>query len=116
VLAPATVNAQGIVVPSETQYAVIVEGKYIELEGNTSVEIAVPNVGRYAVSANTEDPINPQTAVRRNTNTATVIVWADNKVLPVTGEWIMLMVPFGGLLTLAGVLLLILNRRKLHAK
>jgi LPXTG-motif cell wall-anchored protein len=36
--------------------------------------------------------------------------------LPVTGEWIMLMVPFGGLLTLAGILLLLLNRRKQHVK
>jgi hypothetical protein len=115
-LAPATVDSQGNVIPSEMQYAVIVEGKYIELEGNDDAEIAVPNIGIYRVSANIVDPINLQTAVRRNTNTATVVVWAINGVLPVTGEWIMLMVPFGGLLTLAGILLLLLNRRKQHVK
>ena len=116
VLAPATVDSQGNVIPSEVQYLVIVEGNYIELEGDASVEIPVPNIGRYAVSTNITDPINPQTAERQNTNTATVIVWAINSVLPVTGEWIMLMVPFGGLMTLAGVLLLIMNRRRQHAK
>ena len=115
VLAPATVDAQGNVIPSEVQYAVIVEGDYIELEGDASVEIAVPNIGRYSVSTNIVDPINPQTA-RKDTNTATVIVWAINGVLPVTGEWIMVMVPFGGLMALAGVLLLLMNRRKQHAK
>jgi len=115
VLAPATVDAQGNVIPSEMQYAVIVEGKYIELEGNESIEVAVPNVGIYTTSTNVAEPI-PQTAVRKNTNTATVIVFAINGVLPVTGEWIMILVPFGGLLTLAGVLLLIMNRRKLRLK
>ena len=112
VLAPATVDSQGNVIPSEMQYAVIVEGKYIELEGDDSVEIPVPNTGIYAVSTNIADPIDPATAVRKNTNTATVIVWAINGVLPVTGEWVMILVPFGGLLTLAGVMLLIMNRRK----
>ena len=115
VLAPATVDAQGNVIPSEMQYAVIVEGKYIELEGNESVEIAVPNVGIYTTSTNLAEPIS-QTAVRKNTNTATVIVYAINGVLPVTGEWVMILVPFGGLMTLAGVLLLIMNRRKLRSK
>jgi uncharacterized repeat protein (TIGR01451 family) len=115
-LAPATVDAQGNVIPSEMQYAVTVEGKYIALEGNDSVEIAVPNTGIYRVSTNIVDPINLQAALRRNTNTATVVVWAINGVLPVTGEWIMLIVPFGGLMTLAGVLLLLMNRRKQHAK
>ena len=115
-LAPATVDSQGNVIPSEMQYAVIVEGKYIALEGNDTAEIAVPNTGIYRVSTNIVDPINLQTAMRRNTNTATVIVWAINGVLPVTGEWIMLMVPFGGLMALAGFLLLLMNRRKQHAK
>jgi hypothetical protein len=76
----------------------------------------VPNTGIYRVSTNIVDPINLQTAVRRNTNTATVVVWAINGVLPVTGEWIMLIVPFGGLMTLAGLLLLLMNRRKQHVK
>ena len=115
-LAPATVDSQGNIIPSEMQYAVIVEGKYIALEGNDQAEIAVPNTGIYRVSTNIIDPINLQTAVRRNTNTATVVVWAINGVLPVTGEWIMLIVPFGGLMTLAGLLLLLMNRRKQHAK
>jgi uncharacterized repeat protein (TIGR01451 family) len=115
-LAPATVDSQGNVIPSEMQYAVIVEGKYIALEGNDQAEITVPNTGIYRVSTNIVDPINLQTAVRRNTNTASVVVWAINGVLPVTGEWIMLLVPFGGLMTLAGLLLLLMNRRKQHVK
>ena len=114
VLAPATVDQNGNVVPSSTQYAVIVEGKAIILENEESVEISVPNVGQYAASTNITDPIDPadKTLDWKDTNQVTVVVWAESSVLPVTGEWLMLLVPLGGLMTLAGVLMLMLNRRK----
>ena len=98
-LPAATVEADGTITPSVTAYAVLVHSRPVA--AGTIFPITVYNIAQYRTDWQEE---------YKDTNNATVQI-LQTQVLPVTGEWMMLLVPFGGMLLLAGVLLLLKSRR-----